>query len=452
MVRRALGLSPKYAEHSIQITSDDNCGVIRSQKDGVAVEYRFPSHGDSELITIPIAIFADCEAARDDPVKFSKQTDDSVLVEWQNKGVPILRTANQSECDDTFPPPPESWLELSDKFLPALAAAMATTDREATRYSVDCVQLCGNSGRILATDSRQALIISGFEFPWEDQILLPWNGVFGLKELASHGPIQVGRNDTTLSFSTGPWTLHFSLETERRFPRIDDCIPESGSEKTTLTITDVDAVFAATAIKSLTKAELDNSVTVDLNGAVRIRAKGDGPSTELVLSNSQYEGKSTWFVSDRDILRHGLQLGFRQFRIVAPNKVIASEENDRTFLWMPIEMPGPLAADADTVRLESPVNDAATETTPIQTRSTNNTMAKNRLSQNGQADANGRDTSSGSNGIDLLIERAEHLKTSLRETQSDINDLISGLKQHRQQTKKLRSAVLTLKQLQAIEA
>lgn len=231
------------------------------------------------------------------------------------------------------------------------AKRLATTDREATRYSIDCVQLCGKTGRILATDSRQALIISGFEFPWEDQVLLPWNGVFNLKELSEQGPIQIGRGDKTLSFATGPWTLHFSLETERRFPRIDDCIPEPGSEKTTLTITDEDADFAATAIKNLPKLDLDNTAIVDLDGAVAIRARAHGPATELVLSNSTRSGKANCFVSDRDIVRHALQLGFRKFRVISPEKVIASEDGNRTFVWMPLAPPEPVKTGPDTVRL-----------------------------------------------------------------------------------------------------
>lgn len=457
MIRRALGLSPKHGEHPVRITVNKCVGAIQSQRNGVAVEYRFDSDLPLESIVVPLSIFVDCEAARDDPVSFSKQADDTVLVEWQDKGVPILRTASQFEFDDKLPSPPEFRHELPDEFLPAMADAMATTDREASRYSIDCVQLCGKTGRILATDSRKAIVVSGFSFPWRDEVLLPWNRVFGLKELNAHGSIQIGRDDKKLSVSTGPWTLHFALETERRFPRIDDCIPKPGCEKTTLTITDDDAEFALAAFKNLPKSDLDNSVTLELSTTVRIRAKGDGPPTELVLSNSRSRGEPNWFVSDRDILRHGLQLGFRQFRIVAPNKVVVSEVGSRTFLFMPIELPEPLTTASNAVRLMSPVQGDANPPTPTSTptRSSNDTMAKKRPTRNGQDVSNSSDTTNGSsisNGIDLLIERAENLKVSLRKTQAAVSDLISGLKQHRQQSRRLRSAVLSLKQLQAIDA
>lgn len=452
LIRRALGLSPKYGEHPVRITTDDKVGTIRSQRHGVAVEYRFDADSPAESIVVPLSILADCEAARDDPVTFSKQSDDTVLVEWHDKGVPILRTAHQTKYDDEFPAPPETWHQMLDEFLPALADAMATTDREATRYSIDCVQLCGKTGRILATDSRKALVVTGFHFPWDDEVLLPWNGVLSLKELSEHGPVCVGRNDKTLSLTTGPWTLHFALETERRFPRIDDCIPKPGSEKTTLMITDEDAEFATTAIKSFPKLDLDNTVFVDLNGNVAMRARANGPATELVLSNSVPAGKATCFVSDRDILRHALQLGFREFRVDSPEKVIASDDGNRTFIWMPLAPPEPVKIGPDTVRLRSPVIDAAAQSPTNPTRRTTTTMAKNRISQNGHAEANGHRDNNAPNGIDLLIEQSENLKASLKETQTAVNDLISGLKQHRQQTKKLRSAVLSIKELQAIES
>ena len=154
LIRRAVGLSPKFGDHPVRITVDENGGTIRSQRRGVAVEYRIDADSPAESIVVPLSVFADCEAARDDPVTLSRQLDDTVLVEWQDKSVPIVRTAIQPEVDDAFPSSPDSWQELPDEFRPALADAMTMTDREATRYSVDCVQLCGQTGRFLATDSR----------------------------------------------------------------------------------------------------------------------------------------------------------------------------------------------------------------------------------------------------------------------------------------------------------
>ena len=47
---------------------------------------------------------------------------------------------------------------------------------------------------------------------------------------------------------------------------------------------------------------------------------------------------------------------------------------------------------------------------------------------------------------------AEGLRQSLRDTLSQVNDVIAGLKQHHRQSKRLRTAVQSLKEFQAIGA
>ena len=53
---------------------------------------------------------------------------------------------------------------------------------------------------------------------------------------------------------------------------------------------------------------------------------------------------------------------------------------------------------------------------------------------------------------DELLEAAENLKGILRDALTQTNSLIAGLKRHRQQSKKIRSAMQSLKQLQALDA
>ena len=75
-------------------------------------------------------------------------------------------------------------------------------------------------------------------------------------------------------------------------------------------------------------------------------------------------------------------------------------------------------------------------------------MAKRTASQNGQTAANGSG-SGDSAGVTALIEQAESVKTSLRETLTKTNELLAALKRHRKQSKIVDS---TLRQLQAIDA
>ncbi len=53
-------------------------------------------------------------------------------------------------------------------------------------------------------------------------------------------------------------------------------------------------------------------------------------------------------------------------------------------------------------------------------------------------------------GVEPLIEQAEALKSSLRDTLSQTSELISGLKAHRRQTRQIQSTLASLKQLQSL--
>ncbi len=65
---------------------------------------------------------------------------------------------------------------------------------------------------------------------------------------------------------------------------------------------------------------------------------------------------------------------------------------------------------------------------------------------------NHEDNGSDSQSVSELLDAAENLKATLRESLVQTTTLIAGLKRHRQQSKRIRSAVLSLKQLQAIDA
>ena len=53
--------------------------------------------------------------------------------------------------------------------------------------------------------------------------------------------------------------------------------------------------------------------------------------------------------------------------------------------------------------------------------------------------------------VDVLIEQAEALKASLRDSLTKTNELVSALKRHRRQSKAVQSALVSLRRLQAVE-
>ena len=55
-------------------------------------------------------------------------------------------------------------------------------------------------------------------------------------------------------------------------------------------------------------------------------------------------------------------------------------------------------------------------------------------------------------GIEVLIEQAEAVKVSLRESLSKTTELISALKRHKKQSKLVQSTLQSLRRLQTVDA
>ncbi len=78
-------------------------------------------------------------------------------------------------------------------------------------------------------------------------------------------------------------------------------------------------------------------------------------------------------------------------------------------------------------------------------------MSQTKTNRNGKPGNNGT-VNDNNAGVEVLIDQAEAVKTSLRETLNHTSELIASLKKHRKQTKLVRSTLASLRQLQAIDA
>ncbi len=76
-------------------------------------------------------------------------------------------------------------------------------------------------------------------------------------------------------------------------------------------------------------------------------------------------------------------------------------------------------------------------------------MSKAKPNSNGQTtEANGRPENG---GVDALIEQAESVKASLRDTAAKTSELIAALKRHKKHSKMVQSTLASLRQLQTLE-
>ncbi len=86
-------------------------------------------------------------------------------------------------------------------------------------------------------------------------------------------------------------------------------------------------------------------------------------------------------------------------------------------------------------------------------------MARSTTNGNGRSKADGRTTNQAATndkadeqGIEVLIQQAETVKVSLRESLSKTTELISALKRHKKQSKLVQSTLQSLRRLQTVDA
>ncbi len=156
-----------------------------------------------------------------------------------------------------------------------------------------------------ATDGRHLIVQTGFDFPWDEDLLLPASPLFRGKDLAGENTVQIGRSGKWLTLQTGPWRFHLALFEDGRFPRTDDVVASLKSSETHVRVSPEDASFLAEAISRLPcpPDDEDRPITIDLGEQAVIRARnGSDPPTELVLSSSTVVGKPVPMVSNRHYL------------------------------------------------------------------------------------------------------------------------------------------------------
>jgi hypothetical protein len=190
------------------------------------VEYRQAGQFDDDQIFLPLVALDDIEGRKDEPVTLERRGTDTALVSWQEGGIPqlIQHRCDQSPKGFSYPAMPESLAANPRQLWQALADAARITDRDSSRYVLNCLQLCGTLGQIVATDGRQALRQSGFEFGFKEDVLLPASSILGWKELCSDDDtVAVGKIDKWLVLVIGPWVFHLRTE-QGRFPTLNGLI------------------------------------------------------------------------------------------------------------------------------------------------------------------------------------------------------------------------------------
>jgi hypothetical protein len=287
----------------------------------LAVEYVEPG-GPRQLDSVPIPLeaLADVEGRDESPVEIESLQTDRIIVRWRDRGIPRSREYQVAPFGRmaAFPATPSDWSTIPAGLLDALAEATELCTDDTARYALDCIQLKGTQGKVVATDGRQLLIRSGIAFPWDGDALIKGCPVFACKALPRDQSVRAARSETHVVFRVGPRTTYHENRRDGRFPDLEGAVTVEAAVTTRLRIDPEDGRFLATALDRLPGAEEPYSpATVDLNGEVAIRAAGGDSSgvTELVLCRSSYTGPPTRINGNRAYLVRAVTLGFGEVGI-----------------------------------------------------------------------------------------------------------------------------------------
>ena len=437
----------------------------RASSGDAAVECHLPGDHPIEQIAAPSEFLSDCEGRKDDPVTLELRGDRQIIVQWRDGSVPQMVQYDDAEPVDSarFPRLPEELAENAPAILAALRDAAETTEPAAFRYATNCIQLRGTSGQLAATDGRQLLIQSGFRFPWDEDLLVLRNRVFGCKELPHNKPVRIGKTDTRLALSTGPWKIFLALNQEGRFPDVDHHIPPAESAVARFEVCPADAEFLAKSLPRLPgDDEYNLPVTVDLNGqvGVRARAAGQRQPTELVLSGSTSSGEPISINTNRKFLLRAVRLGLGEVLVFGNRAPVLCQDDRRKYVWALLNPESAVRPSPDAIRIQSSQGQGPAERPIPKSRRRKASMPTSSAPENVPARPKRRARTSASGTAPQqetagLIEQAEAVRASLRDALSRVDQLVRRLKQHRKEGRIMHSALAalaSLRQLQTLDS
>jgi len=457
--RHALGIAHKGPIPPLVLHADPDAGLrVRFHHPGLAVELALPGdaqHG--EPIALPLEAPGDVQGRDEGVVTLEADGPGRTVVRWADRGIPRSRAYAVPPIADltAFPGLPDQLEPIPATVLDALVEASGTTDAASTRYALGCLALRGDSSDLAATDGRQVLIHRGFSWPWAGTVLARRPPPLLGKELPRDRPVEVGKTDSHVILRAGPWTVWLAIQ-DGRFPHVDHVIPAAESAATRLRLDPQDAAFLTDALSRLPGGDLTNApVTVDLNGVVAVRARGEGEDrpTELVLARSAYTGAPVRFCANRAFLARAVGLGLTGLEFGGPDQPVACRGGGRVYAFQPLSSEGAIGPADDAIRIESgaaepPIPARRPDEPPKARDPVSERYPRPRPWPSADGGAEPSSNPGGGAGLAPLIQEAVALHDALGDAKSRAARLIGALRRERKRSRLLTS---TLAQLRALK-
>ena len=162
---------------------------------------------------------------------------------------------------------------------------------------------------------------------------------------------------------------------------------------------------------------------------------------------------------NRKFLARAVKLGFSEVHLYTPKVPVLCRDDYRQYLWAVLSPESAIKPADDAIRIESPPAGQKVSTTNRKPRKRKVTMPRSTTNGNGKGEANGRTSPQATTsakaddqGFEVLIQQAEAVRVSLRDSLSKTSELISALKRHRKQSKAVAATLASLRKLQAVDA
>ncbi len=220
--RRALRPSPRGISPSVAIIATPRTLKFIAQTSQIAISYEETGRFTPAELAVPLSFFDDCAGSRTDLIELVPAESGGYIARWNDEGIEQMLPVEQCPllASADFPSQPKQLTKNPPNLIKALRDSSDTTDAKSSRYALGCIQLRGKRGEIAATDGNQLLLQRGFEFPFDDDLLIGHHQVFQSSELLTTNDVGVGLHDGWFTLRAGNWTVQIHIETEGRFPRV----------------------------------------------------------------------------------------------------------------------------------------------------------------------------------------------------------------------------------------
>jgi hypothetical protein len=249
-----------------------------------------------------------------------------------------------------FPETPDCFRPVDSELVRALAEAGKTAARHGGRPALERILLRGKTGAVVGTDGRQLLSWGGFDFPWQEELLLPNLGVWCCRELPRHLPPALVHSEGQVFVRLGPITVALAVDTHSRYPDVESVLPREKDVRCRLRLNPTSVGLLSRGLPGLPGAdERLAPVLLELGHTVTVRGQTEaGPSGAVTLPEAEVEGPPLRVGMDRRYLLRALRLGFTEVLLSGPDRPLLCRDDRRRYLWMPVDVHPPAMPTAVT--------------------------------------------------------------------------------------------------------